>query len=126
VFSEVMGKLYNFHHPLTGEHSPVISEETYDIIMRHADVRLLYFQLFFPSNRLNLILNAIWRLNSAIVYDHDFSYTYFGFKTLERSYLLKINKEVAERPQHMLMRVAIEIHGEGINAAIDASIFFDN
>ncbi|KAK6060939.1 ribonucleoside-diphosphate reductase, alpha subunit [Cooperia oncophora] len=96
VFSEVMEKLYNFHHPLTGEHSPMISEETYDIIMRHAE-----------------------RLNSAIVYDRDFSYTYFGFKTLERSYLLKINKEVAERPQHMLMRVAIGIHGEDIDAAIE-------
>ncbi|KAK5981720.1 Ribonucleoside-diphosphate reductase large subunit [Trichostrongylus colubriformis] len=96
VFSEVMEKLYNFHHPLTGEHSPMISKETYDIIMKHAD-----------------------RLNSAIVYDRDFSYTYFGFKTLERSYLLKINKEVAERPQHMLMRVAIGIHGEDIDAAIE-------
>ncbi|XGW13395.1 hypothetical protein V3C99_000041 [Haemonchus contortus] len=96
VFSEVMEKLYQFHHPLTGEHSPMISKETYDIIMKHAD-----------------------KLNSAIVYDRDFSYTYFGFKTLERSYLLKINKEVAERPQHMLMRVAIGIHGEDIDAAIE-------
>ncbi|VDL74356.1 unnamed protein product [Nippostrongylus brasiliensis] len=96
VFSEVMEKLYQFRHPSTGEHSPMISKETYGIIMKHAN-----------------------RLNSAIVYDRDFTYTYFGFKTLERSYLLKINKEVAERPQHMLMRVAIGIHGEDIDAAIE-------
>ncbi|CAJ0597956.1 unnamed protein product [Cylicocyclus nassatus] len=96
VFSEVMKRLYEFRHPSTGEHSPMISKETYDIIMKNAD-----------------------RLNSAIVYDRDFSYTYFGFRTLERSYLLKINKEVAERPQHMLMRVAVGIHGEDIDAAIE-------
>ncbi|KAK6746040.1 hypothetical protein RB195_012264 [Necator americanus] len=96
VFSEVMKKLYEFRHPSTGEHSPMISKTTYDIVMKNAD-----------------------RLNSAIVYDRDFSYTYFGFKTLERSYLLKINKDVAERPQHMLMRVAIGIHGEDIDAAVE-------
>ncbi|VDM82974.1 unnamed protein product [Strongylus vulgaris] len=96
VFSEVMKRLYEFRHPSTGEHSPMISKETYDIIMKNAD-----------------------RLNSAIVYDRDFSYTYFGFRTLERSYLLKINKEVAERPQHMLMRVAVGIHGEDIDGAIE-------
>ncbi|KAJ1364576.1 ribonucleotide-diphosphate reductase subunit rnr1 [Parelaphostrongylus tenuis] len=96
VFSEVMQKLYEFRHPSTGDHSPLISKETYEIIMKHAD-----------------------RLNSAIVYDRDFSYSYFGFKTLERSYLLKMNKEVAERPQHMLMRVAVGIHGEDIDAAIE-------
>lgn len=77
------------------------------------------------------------RLNSAIIYDRDFSYQYFGFKTLERSYLLKINSKgivlitsmnmnltcltfsVAERPQHMLMRVAVGIHGEEIDKAIE-------
>lgn len=96
VFSEVMQKLYDFHHPKTGEHAPMISDETYNIIMKNAD-----------------------KLNSAVVYDRDFSYTYFGFKTLERSYLLKINKVVAERPQHMLMRVSIGIHGEDIDAAIE-------
>ena len=59
------------------------------------------------------------RLNSAIVYDRDFSYQYFGFKTLERSYLLKIDGKVVERPQHMLMRVAVGIHGEDIDGAIE-------
>ncbi|CAI4221245.1 unnamed protein product [Auanema sp. JU1783] len=96
VFSEVMERLYNFRSKYTNEHAPMISKETYDIIMKNED-----------------------RLNSAIVYDRDFSYSYFGFKTLERSYLLKINKEVVERPQHMLMRVAVGIHGEDIDSAID-------
>lgn len=50
-------------------------------------------------------------LNSTIIYDRDFNYNFFGFKTLERSYLLKIDGHVAERPQHMLMRVAVGIHG---------------
>ncbi|XP_003370927.1 ribonucleoside-diphosphate reductase large subunit, partial [Trichinella spiralis] len=59
------------------------------------------------------------RLNSTIVYDRDFSYSYFGFKTLEKSYLLKINGKVAERPQHLLMRVAIGIHEDDIDAAIE-------
>ena len=57
-------------------------------------------------------------MNSAINYDRDFRYTYFGFKTLERSYLLKINDKVVERPQHMLMRVAIGIHKADIEGAI--------
>lgn len=96
VFSEVMTDLYNWVNPKTGKHSPMISKETYDIIMKHAE-----------------------KLNSAIVYDRDYSYNYFGFKTLERSYLLKIDGKVAERPQHMLMRVSVGIHGEDIGAAIE-------
>merc|ERR1719494_274034 len=59
------------------------------------------------------------RLDSAIVYDTDFEYQYFGFKTLERSYLLKINGKVVERPQQMLMRVSVGIHGEDIEAAVE-------
>lgn len=66
-----------------------------------------------------VIMDNADRLNSAIIYDRDFGYNYFGFKTLERSYLLKIKGKVAERPQHMLMRVAIGIHGEDIDAAIE-------
>lgn len=62
------------------------------------------------------------RLNSAIIYDRDFNYQYFGFKTLERSYLLKVNGKVAERPQHMLMRVAVGIHGANLEAAIEVSV----
>lgn len=56
------------------------------------------------------------RLDSEIVYDRDFDYDYFGFKTLERSYLLRVNGKVVERPQHMLMRVAVGIHGEDIES----------
>ena len=56
------------------------------------------------------------RLDSEIVYDRDFDYDYFGFKTLERSYLLRVNGKVVERPQHMLMRVAVGIHGEDVEA----------
>lgn len=58
-------------------------------------------------------------LNAAIVYDRDFNYNYFGFKTLERSYLLKINGKIAERPQHMLMRVAVGIHCDDIGSVIE-------
>ena len=94
VFSEVVTDLYNMK--TYGLPTPMISERHYNIIMANAD-----------------------RLNSAIVYDRDFSYQYFGFKTLERSYLLKINGKVAERPQHMLMRVSVGIHGEDIDAAIE-------
>ena len=58
------------------------------------------------------------RLDSEIIYDRDFDYDYFGFKTLERSYLLKVNGVVVERPQHMLMRVSVGIHKENIEAAL--------
>lgn len=95
-FSEVMEDLYNMIDNKTGNRMPMLSEHYYKIIMNHAD-----------------------KLNSAIIYDRDFSYNYFGFKTLERSYLLKINGKVAERPQQMLMRVAVGIHGEDIDAAIE-------
>jgi len=94
VFSEVMADLYNMK--THGLPTPMISKTYFDIIQKHAE-----------------------RLNSAIVYDRDFNYQYFGFKTLERSYLLKIDRKVVERPQHMLMRVAIGIHGEDIDAAIE-------
>ncbi|KAF7287903.1 ribonucleoside-diphosphate reductase large subunit-like [Rhynchophorus ferrugineus] len=94
-FSEVVEDLYNMVNNKTKIHTPMISDYHYGIIMKNAD-----------------------RLNSCIIYDRDFSYSYFGFKTLERSYLLKINGKIVERPQHMLMRVAIGIHGEDIDAAI--------
>eukprot|EP00066_Takifugu_rubripes_P006401 XP_003971174.1 PREDICTED: ribonucleoside-diphosphate reductase large subunit-like [Takifugu rubripes] len=96
VFSDVMEDLYNYVNPLNKQHSPMISKETLDIVLENKD-----------------------RLNSAIIYDRDFSYNFFGFKTLERSYLLKTNGKVAERPQHMLMRVAVGIHQADIEAAIE-------
>uniref|UniRef100_H3D2J8 Ribonucleoside-diphosphate reductase n=1 Tax=Tetraodon nigroviridis TaxID=99883 RepID=H3D2J8_TETNG len=98
VFSDVMEDLYNYVNPLNKLHSPMISKETLHIIRENKA-----------------------RLNSAIIYDRDFSYNFFGFKTLERSYLLKINGKavVAERPQHMLMRVAVGIHQADMEAAIE-------
>ncbi|KAJ3095376.1 Ribonucleoside-diphosphate reductase large subunit, partial [Physocladia obscura] len=92
-FSTVMSDLYQHKHPKTGLHQPMISKETYDIVMDNAET-----------------------LNAAIIYNRDYSYNYFGFKTLERSYLLKIDGRVAERPQHMLMRVAVGIHGKDIDS----------
>ncbi|KAB1272557.1 Ribonucleoside-diphosphate reductase large subunit [Camelus dromedarius] len=96
VFSDVMEDLFNYINPHNGKHSPMVAKPTLDIVLANKD-----------------------RLNSAIIYDRDFSYNYFGFKTLERSYLLKINGKVAERPQHMLMRVSVGIHKEDIDAAIE-------
>ncbi|WP_027001002.1 ribonucleoside-diphosphate reductase subunit alpha [Eisenibacter elegans] len=95
-FSKTIEKLYSYIDPRTGEAAGLISEETYRIVKKHAA-----------------------RLNSAIIYDRDYNYDYFGFKTLERSYLLKTDGKVTERPQHMLMRVAVGIHGEDIEAAIE-------
>ncbi|XP_067010097.1 ribonucleoside-diphosphate reductase large subunit [Anabrus simplex] len=96
TFSDVMEDLYKLVNPHTNKVSPMISDFHIEVIRRHAD-----------------------RLNSSIIYDRDFSYNYFGFKTLERSYLLRINGKVAERPQHMLMRVAVGIHGDDVDAAIE-------
>ncbi|KAI7859345.1 ribonucleoside-diphosphate reductase large chain [Circinella umbellata] len=96
VFSQVVDDLYTYVNPKTSKHSPMISTETHTIIMENAE-----------------------RLNSAIIYDRDYGYNFFGFKTLERSYLLKINGKIAERPQHMLMRVSVGIHGRDIEGAIE-------
>lgn len=102
-FSAVMTDLYKYINPKNNKAAPMISEETYATIMKHSE-----------------------ELNSAIVYDRDFNYQYFGFKTLERSYLLKISGKVAERPQHMLMRVAVGIHGEDIERAIETYNLMSN
>ncbi|TGZ81591.1 ribonucleoside-diphosphate reductase large subunit [Ascodesmis nigricans] len=96
VWSQVVSDLYHYVNPKNGRPSPMISEKTYETVMRHAD-----------------------EFNSAIVYDRDFGYNYFGFKTLERSYLLRIDGKVAERPQHMIMRVAVGIHGDNVEKVIE-------
>lgn len=96
LIPDVINDLYNMVNNETGQKSPMISDFHHDIIVKNAE-----------------------RLNSSIIYDRDFGYNYFGFKTLERSYLLKINGKIAERPQHMLMRVAVGIHGDDIDAAIE-------
>lgn len=95
-FSDVINDLYNMESEIFETKTPMISDFHHEIIMKHAD-----------------------RLNSAINYERDFDYNYFGFKTLERSYLLKVQRKIAERPQHMLIRVAVGIHGEDIDAAIE-------
>lgn len=95
-FSAVIDDLFNYVNPKNNKHAPMISKELYDLVNKHSE-----------------------ELNSAIVYDRDFSYNYFGFKTLERSYLLRVNGKVAERPQHLIMRVALGIHGEDIESAIE-------
>jgi ribonucleoside-diphosphate reductase alpha chain len=94
-FSKTMAALYNFVDSKTGLHAPLIADDVHEIIQKNAQL-----------------------LDSTIIYDRDFGYDYFGFKTLERSYLLRLNGKVAERPQHMLMRVAVGIHKEDIDAAI--------
>ncbi|MCX8490764.1 MAG: ribonucleoside-diphosphate reductase subunit alpha [Cyclobacteriaceae bacterium] len=95
-FSNTMKRLYTYVDPKTGENAPLISKETWKVIHENAA-----------------------ELDEAVLYDRDFSYDFFGFKTLERSYLMKVDGKVVERPQHLLMRVAIGIHGEDIPAAIE-------
>ncbi|QYJ68716.1 ribonucleoside-diphosphate reductase subunit alpha [Flavobacterium litorale] len=95
-FSETMSDMYNYVNPRTGQKSPLLSDEVYETIKENAEV-----------------------LDSTIIYNRDFNYDYFGFKTLERSYLLKINGKIVERPQHMLMRVSVGIHVDDIDAAIE-------
>ncbi len=92
-FSEVMTDLYEYVNPRTGKKAPLLSDEVYEIIKANAD-----------------------ELDSTIIYNRDFGYDYFGFKTLERSYLLKLNGQIAERPQHMLMRVSVGIHLDDMDA----------
>ncbi|MPT36724.1 MAG: ribonucleoside-diphosphate reductase subunit alpha, partial [Flavobacterium sp.] len=95
-FSETMTDMYQYVNPRTNQESPLISDEVYEVIMANAE-----------------------RLDSTIIYNRDFNYDYFGFKTLERSYLLRINGQIVERPQHMLMRVSVGIHLNDIESAIE-------
>lgn len=95
-FSETMKELYEYTDPVTGESAPLIADDVWEVIQKNAEV-----------------------LDSTIIYDRDFRYDYFGFKTLERSYLLKTHGAVAERPQHMLMRVAVGIHKDDIESVIE-------
>ncbi len=90
-FSETMTDLYEYVNPRTGKKAPLLSDEVYKVIMDNAE-----------------------DLDSTIIYNRDFGYDYFGFKTLERSYLLKLNGKIVERPQHMLMRVSVGIHQDDI------------
>ena len=96
LFSAVMERLHAYRSPKTGQPAPLVSVEAIEVVRAHAE-----------------------QLDGAIIYDRDFSYDYFGFKTLERSYLLRIDGKVVERPQQMLMRVAIGIHMHDIEAALE-------
>ena len=95
-FSKTAQLLYEYTDPITQTHAPLISEEIYKIIRKNAD-----------------------ELDSSVIYDRDYNFDYFGFKTLERSYLIRTNGKVTERPQHLFMRVALGIHKEDIQAAIE-------
>jgi ribonucleoside-diphosphate reductase alpha subunit len=95
TFSEVMYDLYHYIDPKTGQKASLLAEDVYNVIMENKDT-----------------------LDSSIIYDRDFRYDYFGFKTLTRSYLMKLNGEISERPQQMLMRVSLGIHKTDIQAAI--------
>ncbi len=94
-FSQTMKKMYNYTDPITGRKLPLLADDVNQIIQDNAEL-----------------------LDSTIIYDRDFGFDYFGFKTLEKSYLLKIDGKIVERPQHMYMRVAIGIHKENIEGAI--------
>ena len=96
TFSDVMEDLHKYVNPRTGKDAPLLADDVYEVIMANKE-----------------------RLDSTIIYNRDFGYDYFGFKTLERSYLLKLNGQIAERPQHMLMRVSIGIHLNDLDAAIE-------
>ena len=95
-FSSTMKRLYTYISPKTGENASLLSKEVYGIINKNAAL-----------------------LDSSIIYDRDFSYDYFGFKTLEKSYLLRLDGKVVERPQHMLMRVAIGIHMDDMDKVLE-------
>jgi len=96
TFSDVMHDLYTYVNDRTGKHSPLLSDEVYQVIQENKE-----------------------KLDSSIIYNRDFGYDYFGFKTLERSYLLKLNGVIVERPQHMLMRVSLGIHLNDLEAALE-------
>ena len=95
-FSETVQGLYEYINPETGKPAPLIADDVFEIIEKNAEF-----------------------LDSQLIYDRDFSYDYFGFKTLERSYLLRMHGKIVERPQHMLMRVSIGIHKDDLESAIE-------
>ncbi|TRX24056.1 ribonucleoside-diphosphate reductase subunit alpha [Flavobacterium franklandianum] len=95
-FSETMNEMFHYVNPRTNLEAPLLSEEVHKVIMDNAEF-----------------------LDSHIIYNRDFNYDYFGFKTLERSYLLRINGKIVERPQHMLMRVSVGIHLGDLESVIE-------
>ena len=104
-YFELVTKMRNYLHPKTKEQSPLVSEELFDVVCKHKE-------------RIQQVLDENMHL--------DFEYDYFAFKTLERSYLLKMNEKVVERPQYMLFRVAIGIHGHDIDSVIESYKLMSN
>lgn len=96
-FSDAIKKLYRYKNKGTGKRSPKVSKELYDTVMKHQE-----------------------KINSAIVQARDNNtLDYFGVKTLELTYLTKVDGQTVERPQYMFMRVALGLHGEDVDAAIE-------
>ena len=95
-FSDTMKDLYEYVNPRTGKKAPLLSKEVYETIKKNSE-----------------------KLDSSIIYNRDYGYDFFGFKTLEKSYLLKLSGKIAERPQHMLMRVSVGIHLDDIDSVIE-------
>ncbi|KAI8145378.1 ribonucleotide reductase [Fennellomyces sp. T-0311] len=102
-FSKVVHKLYHHVHPKLKTHNPLVSKDLYELVQKHAE-----------------------QIDAAIDYERDYDFNFFGFKTLERSYLMKIDGKLVERPQHMIMRVALGIHGEDIDAALETYYYMSN
>jgi ribonucleoside-diphosphate reductase alpha subunit len=96
LFSETSELLYNYIDPKTGLKAPLLSDEVYQVIKDNEDL-----------------------LDASIIYERDYHFDFFGFKTLEKSYLLKLHNKIVERPQHMFMRVALGIHKTDVEAAIE-------
>jgi len=95
-YLKVADKLFNYFNKTSNEASPLISQETYEVIVNNIDI-----------------------IQKTLDYDRDYGYDYFGFKTLERSYLIKVDGQVVERPQHQIMRTAIGIHGNNISKVLE-------
>jgi len=93
-YSEVVQILWD-NKDVLGDHCPLINKRLYDMVMEHKN-----------------------KINATLDYEKDFNYDYFGFKTLERSYLMRINDKIVERPQHLLMRVALSIHKDDVKEAL--------
>lgn len=96
LFSKTIEILHSYVNTINGQNAPLIADDVHQLVVKNAEL-----------------------IDGAIIYDRDFSYDYFGFKTLERSYLLRVEGKVVERPQHMLMRVALGIHKANIDSAIE-------
>jgi ribonucleoside-diphosphate reductase alpha chain len=94
-FLEVANRLKNFKDK-QGRDAPLLADDVYEVIVRNAE-----------------------KIQARLVYERDYNYDYFGFRTLERAYLLKDNGKIIERPQHMLMRVSIGIHKEDLESAFE-------